>query len=185
MRDREALTTAVTGCTTLYHLAAEHRDDVLPANLYHNVNVTKAERVCATAEAHRINRIVFTSTVGVGGPAEREIDETAPACPSNEYGRTKLMAEQPFGDWAARAPKRSLTVVRPTVAFGPGNRGSLRRERRGFPGACAELPARRCCLCRQARCGHEPAGSRCLSGPEFWHACGQSAFPMESGSASA
>jgi GlcNAc-P-P-Und epimerase len=125
VRDREALTAAVAGCTTLYHLAAEHRDDVRPASLYHDVNVTGAEHVCAAAEAHRINRIVFASTVAVYGAADREIDETAPVRPFNEYGRTKLIAEQRFRDWAARAPERSLTIVRPTVVFGPGNRGNV------------------------------------------------------------
>ncbi|MGH6884464.1 MAG: NAD-dependent epimerase/dehydratase family protein [Geminicoccales bacterium] len=125
VRDRAALTTAVAGCTTLYHLAAEHRDDVRPATLYHDVNVTGAEHVCAAAAARRIDRIVFTSTAAVYGAADREIDETAPLRPFNEYGRTKLQAEQVFRDWAAGAPERSLTVVRPTVVFGPDNRGNV------------------------------------------------------------
>jgi nucleoside-diphosphate-sugar epimerase len=125
VRDRPALSAAVAGCTTLYHLAAEHRDDVRPATLYHDVNVTGAEHVCAVAEAHRIDRIVFTSTVAVYGAAEHELDETAPLRPFNEYGRTKAQAEQVFRDWAARGPERSLTIVRPTVVFGAGNRGNV------------------------------------------------------------
>lgn len=125
VRDLPALSAAVEGCTTLYHLAAEHRDDVRPATLYHDVNVAGAEHVCAAAAAHRIERLVFTSTVAVYGASDRELDETAPLRPFNEYGRTKLQAEQIFGDWAARAPGRSLTIVRPTVVFGPGNRGNV------------------------------------------------------------
>jgi GlcNAc-P-P-Und epimerase len=35
------------------------------------------------------------------------------------------MAEQLFGDWAARAPAGSLTVVRPTVVFGPSNQHNV------------------------------------------------------------
>jgi nucleoside-diphosphate-sugar epimerase len=125
VRDLPALSDAVAGCTTLYHLAAEHRDDVRPATLYHDVNVGGAHHVCAAAEAHGIDRIVFTSTVAVYGDADRELDETAPLRPFNEYGRTKAQAEEVFRDWAARAPERSLVIVRPTVVFGPGNRGNV------------------------------------------------------------
>jgi nucleoside-diphosphate-sugar epimerase len=125
VRDLPALSDAVAGCTTLYHQAAEHRDDVRPATLYHDVNVGGAHHVCAAAEAHGIDRIVFTSTVAVYGAADRELDETAPLRPFNEYGRTKAQAEEVFRDWAARAPERSLVIVRPTVVFGPGNRGNV------------------------------------------------------------
>ena len=125
VRDLPALSRAVADCTTLYHLAAEHRDDVRPVALYHEVNVTGAAHVCAAAEAHRIERIVFTSTVAVYGASERELDETAPLRPCNEYGRSKVRAEHIFREWAARAPTRSLTIVRPTVVFGPGNRGNV------------------------------------------------------------
>jgi nucleoside-diphosphate-sugar epimerase len=61
----------------------------------------------------------------VYGAADRELDETAPLRPFNEYGRTKAQAEEVFRDWAARAPERSLVIVRPTVVFGPGNRGNV------------------------------------------------------------
>jgi GlcNAc-P-P-Und epimerase len=61
----------------------------------------------------------------VYGAADRELDETAPLQPFNDYGRTKLKAEQVLRDWAERAPERSLTIVRPTVVFGPGNRGNV------------------------------------------------------------
>jgi GlcNAc-P-P-Und epimerase len=125
VRDREALTPAVAGCTTLYNLAAEHRDDVQPASLYYQTNVTGAEHVCAAAEAHGIERIIFTSTVAVYGASERQIDESAPLRPFNDYGRTKLQAERVFCAWAAHGRGRSLTIVRPTVVFGPDNRGNV------------------------------------------------------------
>ena len=125
VRDRATLTAAVAGCTTLYNLAAEHRDDVQPASLYHETNVVGAEHVCAAAEAHGIERIVFTSTAAVYGTPAGEVDETAPLRPFNEYGRTKLDAEQVFRAWASCGSGRGLTIVRPTVVFGPGNRGNV------------------------------------------------------------
>jgi GlcNAc-P-P-Und epimerase len=125
VRDRAALAAAVGGCTALYNLAAEHRDDVQPATLYHETNVLGAENVCAAADAHGVERIVFTSTVAVYGTSASELDESAPLRPFNEYGRTKLQAERVYGAWAERGSGRSLTVVRPTVVFGPDNRGNV------------------------------------------------------------
>ena len=125
VRDREGLAAACDGCDVLYNLAAEHRDDVKPRSLYHAVNVTGAEHTCAAAEQHGIERILFTSTVAVYGLTDEEVDEGAPLRPFNDYGRTKLAAERVFEAWAAAAPRRSLTIVRPTVVFGPDNRGNV------------------------------------------------------------
>jgi nucleoside-diphosphate-sugar epimerase len=125
VRDRDALHRACRGCDVLYNLAAEHRDDVRPLELYHQVNVVGAQHTCEVAEQLGIERLIFTSTVAVYGLYEGEADETAAIRPFNEYGRTKLEAEQVFQAWAERDAVRSLTIVRPTVVFGPDNRGNV------------------------------------------------------------
>jgi nucleoside-diphosphate-sugar epimerase len=125
VRDRASLLEACRGCDVLYNLAAEHRDDVEPPELYRKVNVDGAVNTCAVAEQLGISKLIFTSTVAVYGFPMGEIDETAAMKPFNEYGRTKLEAERVFIDWAERSPDRSLTIVRPTVVFGPGNRGNV------------------------------------------------------------
>jgi nucleoside-diphosphate-sugar epimerase len=125
VRDRDALYAACRGCDVVYNLAAEHRDDVRPVELYHQVNVVGAQNTCDVAERVHIDRLIFSSTVAVYGLAEDEVDETVAARPFNHYGRTKLEAERVFRAWAERAPGRSLTIVRPTVVFGPGNRGNV------------------------------------------------------------
>lgn len=125
VRERDRLLEACAGCDVLYNLAAEHRDDVEPRALYDEVNVVGAEHTCAVAEQHGIERLVFTSTVAVYGLVDREVDEDAPLAPFNDYGRSKLEAERVFRAWAEAAPGRSLTIVRPTVVFGPGNRGNV------------------------------------------------------------
>ena len=125
VRDPDALRQACEGCEVLYNLAAEHRDNVEPVELYQAVNVDGARNVCGAAEALGIRKIIFTSTVAVYGFANGEADETAPTNPFNEYGRTKLEAEHVFAAWAGRAADRCLTIVRPTVVFGPGNRGNV------------------------------------------------------------
>ncbi len=125
VRDRDSLYAACRGCDVMYNLAAEHSDDVRPAELYHQVNVIGAQNTCNIAERLHIDRLIFTSTVAVYGLPESEVDETAGVRPLHEYGRTKLEAESVFRAWAEGAAGRSLTIVRPTVVFGPGNRGNV------------------------------------------------------------
>jgi nucleoside-diphosphate-sugar epimerase len=125
VRETDGLLEACRGCDVLYNLAAEHRDDIDPPELYREVNVDGAINTCTAAERLGIRKLIFTSTVAVYGFPVGEIDETAPLDPFNDYGRTKLEAERAFVGWAGRSADRSLTIVRPTVVFGPGNRGNV------------------------------------------------------------
>ena len=125
VRDPDSLLEACRGCEVLYNLAAEHRDDVDPVELYRTVNVDGARNTCAAADALGIRKLIFTSSVAVYGFPDGEVDESASTNPFNEYGRTKLEAERIFLDWAGHSADRSLAIVRPTVVFGPGNRGNV------------------------------------------------------------
>jgi len=116
---------ALTGVDTVVNLAAEHRDDVRPVSRYDAVNVGGARTLVAAAEATGVERIVFTSTVAVYGLGRPRPDESAPTQPFNDYGRTKLEAEDVLKLWAAGDPGRSLRIVRPCVVFGEGNRGNV------------------------------------------------------------
>lgn len=111
---------------TIIHLAAEHRDDVRPLSRYHDVNVTGTKNVAQVAIEKGINRIVFTSTVAVYGLAAPDTSEEGDIQPFNDYGKTKYQAEEILRSWQAEAPEeRSLIIIRPTVVFGPGNRGNV------------------------------------------------------------
>jgi nucleoside-diphosphate-sugar epimerase len=112
--------------TAIINLAAEHRDDVSPKSRYYDVNVSGAKNVCNAAIAYEINCIVFTSSVAIYGFAPPNTDENGAPNPFNEYGRTKLLAEQVYLEWQRSDPEnRTLVIVRPTVIFGPGNRGNV------------------------------------------------------------
>lgn len=111
---------------TIVHLAAEHRDDIRPRSRYHDVNVLGTENVAQLARERGIERIVFTSTVAVYGFAAPETGENGAINPFNDYGETKHQAELILRHWQQEDPvKRSLVIVRPTVVFGPGNRGNV------------------------------------------------------------
>jgi nucleoside-diphosphate-sugar epimerase len=108
------------------NLAAEHRDDVTPKSLYHDVNVEGARNVCLCAEELDIRTIVFTSSVAVYGFAPIGTDESGEFNPFNEYGKTKLEAEYIYKQWQAGDPgNRTLVIIRPTVVFGEANRGNV------------------------------------------------------------
>jgi nucleoside-diphosphate-sugar epimerase len=126
VRSVEALRTAVQPGSTLVNLAAEHRDDVQPRQLYDQVNVQGARNICEVAREYAVHRIVFTSSVAVYGFAPPGTDESGRIAPFNDYGRTKFEAEQVFRAWQAEAAaERSLVIVRPTVVFGERNRGNV------------------------------------------------------------
>jgi nucleoside-diphosphate-sugar epimerase len=125
VRDEGAMTSALQGADVVYHLAAEHHDDVRPVSRYYEVNSGGAEKLVAACEANGVNRIIFTSTAAVYGLDEGEADESTPVTPFNDYGKSKLQAERVFLDWAKVDTGRSLFMVRPVVVFGEGNTANV------------------------------------------------------------
>lgn len=113
------------GISEIINLAAEHRDDVSPKDLYFSTNVQGAENICNLARALGVNKIVFTSSVAVYGFAAPGVDESGAINPFNEYGRTKWLAENIYREWCAEDGSRTLVIVRPTVVFGERNRGNV------------------------------------------------------------
>ncbi len=126
IRSIDELRCSIADCDALVNLAAEHRDDVRPVSLYHDVNVAGSHNICTVARERNIRTIVFTSTVAVYGFAPMGTGEAGTIAPFNDYGRTKHEAEQILKAWQAEAPeKRTLVIIRPTVVFGEQNRGNV------------------------------------------------------------
>ena len=123
--DREALITALEGVDAIYHLAAEHRDDVRPIQKYYDVNVGGAENIIAAAQKHNIQKIIFSSSVAVYGLDAGDSKERDVPAPFNDYGASKLQAEKVFENWARADKQRTLATLRLVATFGPGNRGNI------------------------------------------------------------
>ena len=120
------LVNCLSEITALINLAAEHRDDVRPLDLYDKVNVSGARNVCDLARAKGVNKIIFTSSVAVYGFAPLGTNESGEIKPFNDYGRTKWEAEQVYKQWQSEdSQNRTLVIVRPTVVFGERNRGNV------------------------------------------------------------
>ncbi|MDD5458738.1 MAG: NAD(P)-dependent oxidoreductase [Phycisphaerae bacterium] len=124
IRDISALSKAAVGNNVIYHLAAEHTDNVRPISLYNDVNVGGAGNVAAAAHANGIEKIIFTSSVAVY-PLNLLASEETPPAPFNEYGRSKYMAEKIFHKWGIEDKHRTLIIVRPAAIFGEANRGNV------------------------------------------------------------
>lgn len=125
VRDQAKLTEALQGVDIVYHLAAEHHDDVQPISLYYDVNVKGAEYLIESLERNNVKKLIFTSTVALYGLNAGQPDESSPANPFNDYGKSKYEAEKVFIRWAEKNEDHCLTIVRPTVIFGENNRGNV------------------------------------------------------------
>ena len=126
VRNRRALSTTLEGSEVVYNLAAVHRDDAKPVSLYNDVNVTGAANVCDVCRDEGIRKVVFASSVAVYGLAAPIVSEEGATTPINDYGRSKLRAEEVHREWQSEeSERRSLVIVRPTVVFGERNRGNV------------------------------------------------------------
>ena len=125
IRDKDQLARSMHGVNTVYHLAAEHRDDVQPASLYYEVNVGGAENMVWALKRNNVKQLIFTSTVAVYGLNSGTPNEDSPVNPFNDYGKSKYKAETIFNNWADSDPTNCLLSVRPTVIFGEKNRGNV------------------------------------------------------------
>jgi nucleoside-diphosphate-sugar epimerase len=127
VRDYESLKAAIPDNTDyVILLAAEHRDDVSPVSLYYDVNVEGAHNVLKVMAEKNIEHIIFTSSVSVYGLNKKNPDELSETDPFNHYGKSKLEAEKVLRRWYDNDRNgKSLIIIRPTVIFGPGNKGNV------------------------------------------------------------
>ena len=113
IRDTRAVTAAAAAVDAIIHAAALVAVWRRDAAEFDAVNVGGLQSVLAAARAHRLQRIVYTSSFLALPPAGRPQPLTA-----NHYQRTKVVAR----DVARRAAADGLPVVTlyPGVVYGPG-----------------------------------------------------------------
>ncbi|HZK95055.1 MAG TPA: NAD-dependent epimerase/dehydratase family protein [Prolixibacteraceae bacterium] len=111
---------------TVILLAAEHRDDVSPISLYYDVNVNGTRHVLDAMDKQGIYSIIFISSAAVYGLNNKNPDEQFPPDPFSHYGKSKWQAEKVLREWQLKDPEnKSLTIIRPSVAFGEKNQGNV------------------------------------------------------------
>lgn len=122
LTDPGSLRRAMAGCRRVYHVAADYRlwaPD--PAELYRN-NVVGTRNVLEAAKEAKVERIVYTSTVGALKCPEngRPSNEETPVELSDmvgHYKRSKFLAEQEV--LAAARAGTPVVIVNPSTPVGP------------------------------------------------------------------
>jgi nucleoside-diphosphate-sugar epimerase len=125
--DRPSLDRAMAGADGVFHLAAWYRVGAHDRSAAEAINVQGTRNVLEAARDARIDKIVYTSTIGVLGDTGREVvDETyrhdGPWL--SEYDRTKWLAHYEVAVPMARAGL-PLVIVQPGLVYGPGDHSNL------------------------------------------------------------
>jgi dihydroflavonol-4-reductase len=124
LRDPAAVRKAVSGCRSVFHVAALYRFWSRHPREFYDINVGGTRNVLAAAQDEGVERVVYTSTVGTLG-----LDSDRPAIETDypdithlfgSYKRSKYVAEHEV----LRACAEGLPVVLalPTYPIGPGDR---------------------------------------------------------------
>ncbi|WP_411753550.1 NAD-dependent epimerase/dehydratase family protein [Serratia sp. (in: enterobacteria)] len=121
----ESLRQALVGCDAVINLAAKRQDKVKSTSLYNQINVEGARNLCMVAAELAIKQIVFTSSVAVYGDVEQETNEEGHLAPGSHYGKSKLEAEYVYEAWRNAGDGNKLTIIRPVVVFGEGDRSNV------------------------------------------------------------
>ena len=105
----------------------------IPLMYYHN-NLTGTFNLLECMLAHKVNRIVFSSSATVYGvPKTVPIKEDFPLSTTNPYGETKLMIERILKDTADANPELSVCVLRYFNPIGAHESGLIGEDPRGIP----------------------------------------------------
>jgi dihydroflavonol-4-reductase len=120
LRDAASLENAISGCDTVFHVAADYRLWVRDPEEMYRANVEGTRAILEASRKSGVRRVVYTSSVATMGFTDGQpANEESPVSLANmigPYKRSKFMAEQV----AVEAAKRGLDVVivNPTTPVG-------------------------------------------------------------------
>lgn len=91
-------------------------------HLYDRVNRLTVEQAAIAAARAGVSRFVFVSSIRAqcGPSADHALTERDPPAPTDDYGRSKLAAED-----AVRASGTAFTILRPVLLYGRGVKGNF------------------------------------------------------------
>ena len=121
LTDRDSLRAALSGCRRLYHVAADYRLWAPDSSVLYLNNVVGTRNVLEAAREAKIDRIVYTSTVGAMGHARNGhgADEETPVTLQEmigHYKRSKFLAEAEV--MAAARAGLPVVIVNPSTPVG-------------------------------------------------------------------
>lgn len=125
--DYEKVVKALKDIDLVIHLAAKHRFFGITEDDFYRVNVLGTANILKSMKEHNVEKMLFYSSVAVYGEHNSPTNEGLIPKPSAAYGITKLEAERKICEWVKSEKGRSSLIIRPTVIFGPENRGNMYR----------------------------------------------------------
>jgi nucleoside-diphosphate-sugar epimerase len=133
---------AFAGVQAVVHLAAVAHERAMACErardyeTLRRVNVLGTERLAREAAAAGVRHFVFASSIGVCGDETRgaPFTETSAPAPRSLYARSKLEAEHALAAVSASSGL-AVTLLRPTLIYGPGNGGNFLRLLRAVESA--------------------------------------------------
>ena len=118
LNDSAALQKAVSGCESVFHLAAELRD----SKQMDRVNIEGTNCLLEACDQTGVCKLIHLSSVGIMGVTRKgDVDEMELCNPRNHYERSKFAAEKMVLAWSKKPGKQAI-VIRPTNVFGDGPR---------------------------------------------------------------
>lgn len=125
VRDSSVCAAGATDSGCVFHFAASVHDfaDAADDSEQESTTLGGTRVLLAAALAARVDRFIFTSSLGVYGESQEVRDERDECRPTTAYGRAKLSAEQ----IVAAIPQERLrwTILRPAMVYGVGAPGNL------------------------------------------------------------
>ncbi len=121
LRDPESLQRGLRGCRTVYHVAADYRLWARDTKDIYDNNVVGTRNLLSACRESRIEKVVYTSTVGTIGMRKDGVsaDEESPVSLDHmigHYKRSKFMAERLALEFAADG--LPVVIVNPTTPVG-------------------------------------------------------------------
>jgi dihydroflavonol-4-reductase len=125
VRDLSSISKALKGCQQLYHLAADYRIWVNDPKTMYEINVQGTRNVMESALKMGIDKVVYTSTVGVLAACSngKPSDEETPVCIKDmvgHYKRSKFIAEKEAYSFIEKG--LPVVIVNPTTPIGSMDR---------------------------------------------------------------
>jgi nucleoside-diphosphate-sugar epimerase len=115
----------LAGVDVFVHAAAVRHRHGIDAATYRASNVDLVERAMRASAAASVRRFVFVSSVGVYGfPVRLPVTEQHAFAPRTAYSGTKVEAEM-RARRVAKELSLELTIIRPTIVYGPGDRNGM------------------------------------------------------------
>jgi dihydroflavonol-4-reductase len=145
LNDRESLARAVTGCSAVFHVAADYRLWTRSPDEMVRTNVGGSRAIIRAACAAGVDRIVYTSSVATlgynkdGTPADEDTP-SAEADMIGDYKRSKFLAEEAVHA-LIREEDAPVVIVNPSAPVGPNDIKPTPTGRMIVEAAAGRMPA--------------------------------------------